>query len=148
MMLAIGPRCRFLPEMITMATLRSNPTPYGAFPNTERVKAVGGEVPGIGSDSPAAEVIGKRDRVTVTLSWFRAESEDQRATRGGIDWDRVRELAARSQHNGIDWDHLVCPSPRSQHNGVDWDLGRHLAAHSRRDGVDWDCARDHRERTP
>jgi hypothetical protein len=131
-----------------MATLRPNSTPYGAFQNTERINEPGAGRSAVGSDSPAAELIGKLDRITVTLSWFRTESESQRAARGGIDWDRVRELAARSQHNGIDWDHLVCPSPRSQHNGVDWALARPWPARSQHDGVDWDCARDRRERTP
>lgn len=114
-----------------MDTLRFDSTPYGASMNTERTNAPGEERPAVGSDSPAAEVIGKCDRVTVSLSWLRTESESQRADRGGTDWDHVRELAARSQHDGIDWDHLLWSVP-----------------HRPRNGVDWDCARDRRDRRP
>jgi hypothetical protein len=131
MMLAIGPRCRFPPEMIMMATLRLSSTPYGAYPNTERVIEPGAEVPPIGTDSPAAGTIGKRGRVTVAHFWFRTESERRWSRRGGIDWDPALHRAARSQHDGIDWDRLSCSAARSQH-----------------DGVDWDCARDRRERKP
>jgi hypothetical protein len=114
-----------------MDTLRLGPTSYGASSNTERVNGPRAEVPAVGTDSPAAGVIGKRGWVTVTNFWFRTGSERQWDRRGGVDGDLRLHLAARGQHDGVDWDRLFSPAARGQH-----------------DGVDWDCARDRRERTP
>jgi hypothetical protein len=114
-----------------MDTLRLSPTPYGAYPNTERVNKPRAEVPALGTDSPAAGVIGKCGRITVAHIWFRAEPEWRRARRGKIDAGLLLRRASRGQHDGVDWDRLFCPATRSQH-----------------DGVDWDCARDRREHKP
>jgi hypothetical protein len=131
-----------------MDTLRLSPTPYGAYSNTERVNKHRAEMPALGTDSPAAGVIGKRGRVKVAHFWFRTGSERQWARRGRIDGDLPLHLAARGQHDGVDWDRLFCPAAPSQHDGVDWDRLFCPATRSQHDGVDWDCARDRRERTP